>query len=176
MPFDIKPTSLNDILKQAEQEVLAHANKSNVRLRTADCSTIVLVDGERITQLLVNLLSNAIRYCKPDGLVAITTKELSDCVEVSVVDQGPGIPPDYVEKVFAVFEVAPTSKQTKEGGTGLGLAISRLIVEEHHGTIYATNEPAGGARFTFTLAYANETNRSSSQTLKSGKMTSSRHT
>ncbi len=154
MPFDIKPTSLSNIIKQAEQEVLAHAAKCNVRLKTAECSTIVLVDGERITQLLVNLLSNAIRYCKPEGLVTIVTAEHSDCIEVSVIDQGPGIPPDYVEKVFAAFEVAPKSKQTKEGGTGLGLAISRLIVEGHHGTIYATNEAAGGARFTFTLPYA----------------------
>jgi PAS domain S-box-containing protein len=156
MQFDIKPTSLNNILKQAEQEVLAHAAKSNVRLKTADCSAIVLVDGERITQLLVNLLSNAIRYCKPEGLVTIVSKERSNFVEVSVIDQGPGIPPDYVEKVFAAFEVAPTSKQTKEGGTGLGLAISRLIVEGHRGTIYATNEAAGGARFTFTIPYAKE--------------------
>jgi signal transduction histidine kinase len=150
----MRRTSLNSVIKQAEQEVLAHATKSNIRLIVAESSTTVLVDGERITQLLVNLLSNAIRYCKPDGVVSIVTKEQRNFVEVSVIDQGPGIPPDYVEKVFSAFEVAPKSKQTKEGGTGLGLAISRLIVAGHHGTIYATNEPSGGARFTFTLPYA----------------------
>jgi PAS domain S-box-containing protein len=154
MQFDMRRTSLNSVIKQAEQEVLAHATKSNIRLIVAESSTTVLVDGERITQLLVNLLSNAIRYCKPDGVVSIVTKEQRNFVEVSVIDQGPGIPPDYVEKVFSAFEVAPKSKQTKEGGTGLGLAISRLIVAGHHGTIYATNEPSGGARFTFTLPYA----------------------
>ncbi|CAN5600940.1 hypothetical protein BH10CYA1_BH10CYA1_11310 [soil metagenome] len=155
MNFNKRRTSLSSVMKQAEQEVLAHATKSNIRLHTENSTDFVHADGERITQLLVNLLSNAIRYCKTDGVVSIVATELKNHVEVSVIDQGPGIPADYVEKVFTAFEVAPQSKQTKEGGSGLGLAISRLIVLGHKGTIYATNEPSGGARFTFTLPYAN---------------------
>lgn len=154
MNFHINRNSLASIMRQAEQEVLAHATKSKIHIRTGDTGAFVLADAERITQLLVNLLSNAIRYCKPDGVVSIEATERKEYVEVSVVDQGPGIPPEYVEKIFTAFEVAPKSKQTKEGGSGLGLAISRLIVAGHKGTIYATNEPSGGARFTFTLPYA----------------------
>lgn len=155
MNFKKQRTSLSSLMKQAEQEVLAHATKSKIHIHTGSTNVFVYADGERITQLLVNLLSNAIRYCKTDGTVSIVATEQRNHVEVSVIDQGPGIPPDYVEKVFTAFEVAPKSKQTKEGGSGLGLAISRLIVIGHKGTIYATNEPAGGARFTFTLPYAN---------------------
>lgn len=155
MNFKRQRTSLSSLMKQAEQEVLAHASKSKIHIRTGSTTAFVYADGERITQLLVNLLSNAIRYCKTDGIVSIVATELRSHVEVSVIDQGPGIPADYVEKVFTAFEVAPKSKQTKEGGSGLGLAISRLIVIGHKGTIYATNEPSGGARFTFTLPYAN---------------------
>lgn len=155
MNFKMQRTSLSSLMKQAEQEVLAHATRSKIRIRTGSTNAFVYADGERITQLLVNLLSNAIRYCKTDGVVSIMATELKNHVEVSVIDQGPGIPADYVEKVFTAFEVAPESKQTKEGGSGLGLAISRLIVIGHKGTIYATNEPSGGARFTFTLPYAN---------------------
>lgn len=154
MNFDMRRISLSSIMKQAEQEVAAHAANSHIHIKTGSTAAFVRADGERITQLLVNLLSNAIRYCKPDGIVSIIATEKSTHVEVSVVDEGPGIPPDYVEKVFTAFEVAPKSKQTKEGGSGLGLAISRLIVVGHKGTIYATNEPTGGARFTFTLPYA----------------------
>jgi PAS domain S-box-containing protein len=154
MNFDMRRISLSSIMKQAEQEVAAHAANSHIHIKVGPTAAFVRADGERITQLLVNLLSNAIRYCKPDGIVSIIATEKQTHVEVSVIDQGPGIPPDYVEKVFTAFEVAPKSKQTKEGGSGLGLAISRLIVVGHNGTIYATNEPAGGARFTFTLPYA----------------------
>ncbi|HEY9677562.1 MAG TPA: ATP-binding protein [Drouetiella sp.] len=156
MQFNIRRTSLNSVMKQAEQEVLAHATKSNILIKAHDCSITLPIDPERITQLLVNLLSNAIRYCKPGGTVSIVAKEAQGFVEVSVIDQGPGIPADYVDKIFAAFEVAPTSKKTKEGGSGLGLAISRLIVQGHKGTIYAANEPAGGARFTFTLPYTRQ--------------------
>ncbi|MBS1957619.1 MAG: PAS domain S-box protein [Cyanobacteria bacterium SZAS-4] len=155
MNFKKQRISLSSLMKQAEQEVLAHATKSNIRIQTGSSNAFVYADGERITQLLVNLLSNAIRYCKTDGVVSIVATEQKNHVEVSIIDQGPGIPPEYVEKVFTAFEVAPKSKQTKEGGSGLGLAISRLIVIGHKGTIYATNEPSGGARFTFTLPYAN---------------------
>lgn len=154
MNFNMRSTSLNSIIKQAEQEVLAHANKLHIHIHTGNTKALVRADEERITQLLVNLLSNAIRYCKTDGTVSIVANEKQNFVEVSVIDQGPGIPADYVEKVFTAFEVAPDSKKTKEGGSGLGLAISRLIVLGHDGTIYATNEPTGGARFTFTLPYA----------------------
>jgi len=154
MNFNMGRNSLTSIIKQAEQEVLAHATKSKIHIRAGDTGAFVQADAERITQLLVNLLSNAIRYCKPDGVVSIIASEQKEHVEVSVIDQGPGIPPEYVDKIFTAFEVAPKSKQTKEGGSGLGLAISRLIVAGHKGTIYATNEPSGGARFTFTLPYA----------------------
>nr|WP_239320528.1 ATP-binding protein [Planomonospora parontospora] len=106
-----------------------------------------------IRQLLTNLIGNAIKYTPPGHAahVDITGTRTGDgrvCVEIA--DRGIGIPPGEHQAIFAGFHRAATGYT----GTGLGLAICQRIVERHGGTITATDNPGGGARFTFTLPTA----------------------
>ncbi len=108
-------------------------------------------DGEKLMQMLINLLANAIRYSPEGAPVTVQCKVNYEIVEVSVKDEGPGVPEGFHESVFAPFESAPGSKQTSEGGTGLGLAICKLIIEGHNGEIGVRNRTGRGSEFWFTL-------------------------
>jgi two-component system sensor histidine kinase KdpD len=111
---------------------------------------LVNVDGFLIEQVLVNLLENAAKYT-PDGSVITVLARLSGAhVEISVVDNGPGIPAGNERKIFEKFYTGHKEK----GGTGLGLSICEGIIKAHQGMIRAENIPGGGASFSFTLPVA----------------------
>ena len=115
-----------------------------------------------MTQVLVNLLDNAIKYSPYGGTIQIrliNEQKLADGTPVAgfcVRDNGPGIAPNDLERIFEVFT---QGRGPAAGGTGLGLAISRQIVHDHGGSITASNHPDGGATFTIMLpapAFASE--------------------
>lgn len=109
----------------------------------------VFVDAPLITQVLVNLLDNAVTHTPPGTAISLTAIHDADWVTVAVDDQGPGLPPGDPETLFAKFQRGREESNT--GGAGLGLAICRAIVEAHGGHISAANRSSGGARFQFTL-------------------------
>ncbi len=152
MQFSLTPVAIDDVVSEAFREVRALAEPKGVALETVRTSQIVLADQEKLMQMLINLLANAIRYSPPSGVVAVRCTERDQNIEVAVLDDGPGVPKEFQETVFAPFENAPGSKQTNEGGTGLGLAICKLIIEGHHGQIGVRNRVAGGSEFWFTVA------------------------
>ncbi len=95
----------------------------------------ILVDGERMVQVMVNLVSNSIKYTPKNGKIVINVEKEGNEIVFSVVDNGYGIPPEVHEKVFERFFQADSIMSQKVGGTGLGLTISKGIVEEHGGSI-----------------------------------------
>lgn len=111
----------------------------------------VSADPEKLRQILLNLLHNAVKFSPMNTIVDLNVTQLSsNNVEVSIRDVGPGIAPDDVEKVFQPFYRAPTThKKTK--GTGLGLAIAKLLVELHQSRLAVETEPGRGSCFYFTL-------------------------
>lgn len=111
----------------------------------------VFADRDRLTQILMNLLSNAIRFTPEGGTVTVGTTLLDPFVICSVTDTGPGIPKEQLGKLFTKFEqlTQPTASQRR--GTGLGLAISKELVQLHGGTIQVDSELGHGTTFTFTL-------------------------
>lgn len=111
----------------------------------------VTFDLNRIRQVLNNLLSNAIKFTPSGGLVSIGLTYDSKEVKISVKDQGKGVPPDELGKLFKPFGRTKTKAESNEKSTGLGLSICKRIVEAHGGRIWEENLPEGGACFSFTL-------------------------
>ena len=113
----------------------------------------VLVDPRRIRQVLTNLIGNAIKYSQK-GQIAVACEVTDDHVVVSVSDQGEGIPPQYLGKIFERFFQVDGASTRRVGGSGLGLAISRSIIEAHDGKIWAESIAGQGSTFRFTLPLA----------------------
>jgi signal transduction histidine kinase len=107
-------------------------------------------DGRRLTQVLINLVGNAIKFTDA-GEVAIKAEANNGLFCVSVRDTGPGISPADQTKLFQEFQQADDAITRKKGGTGLGLAISKRIIEMHGGRIWVESQPGQGSTFTFTL-------------------------
>jgi signal transduction histidine kinase len=107
-------------------------------------------DGRRLSQVLLNLVGNAIKFTDK-GEVAIRASETNGAFTVAVCDTGPGIVPADQAKIFEEFQQADSSITRKKGGTGLGLSIAKRIIEMHGGRIWVESEPGKGSTFCFTL-------------------------
>lgn len=111
----------------------------------------VLGDPTRLRQVVDNLLSNVRAHTPPGTHTRVAVDEQEGDVEVAVIDNGPGLPPEQAERVFERFFRAESARTRMTGGTGLGLAIVAALVEAHGGVVGAANTAEGGARFWFRL-------------------------
>ena len=111
----------------------------------------VLIDEDRIGQVVSNLLVNAVEHTDDGGTISVSAESRGDRVAVSVDDDGPGIPEAERMRVFDRLHRTDSSRSRRAGGSGLGLAIARALVEAHGGAIRATASPLGGARIEFEL-------------------------
>jgi two-component system, OmpR family, sensor kinase len=108
-------------------------------------------DPDRLTQVLRNLVRNAVAHTDPGGRVIVAAHSRDGRLEIAVSDDGPGIPPDQLERVFERFHRVDGGRSRDAGGSGLGLAIARAIVEAHGGRIRAESAPGHGATFRIEL-------------------------
>ncbi len=111
----------------------------------------IRADSNKISWVLTNLISNALRYVPEGGHILVAAKRIGPNIHLSVHDDGPGIPQEYQAKIFQKFVQV---KGREAGGTGLGLAICKEIVRAHGGTIWAESEAGQGSTFTFTVPVA----------------------
>jgi signal transduction histidine kinase len=111
----------------------------------------VRLNATKISRVLDNLLSNALRYTPQGGRVVVTAGRSKDGVQVTVEDNGPGFDVDDIPRLFEQFYRGEQARSRATGGAGLGLAIARGIVEAHDGRIWAENVPDGGACIGFYL-------------------------
>ncbi len=111
----------------------------------------VIGDGDRLVQVITNLLSNATKFSPEGAPVELSIKRHGECYRVQVIDYGAGIPPEFQSRVFEKFAQADSSTTRSHGGTGLGLSISRAIVERHGGVIGFESEPGKGTVFYFDI-------------------------
>jgi two-component system, OmpR family, phosphate regulon sensor histidine kinase PhoR len=148
-PIDPEP-----LLSASAERLSPLARRAGLELRLDISEGLprVQADGERVGQILANLLHNAIKFTPPGGCVALRARAREDELAISVVDNGVGIPPDHLERVFERFY--KTDRSRSGGGTGLGLAIAKHLVQAHGGRIWAESDGAGGSTFTFTLPLA----------------------
>jgi signal transduction histidine kinase len=120
----------------------------------------VLGDHDRLTQVMINLLSNAQKFVAAGtGQVRVSVRRAGDVTRVEVVDNGPGVRADERETIFEKFHQGGSVLTDKPHGTGLGLSISRQIVEYFGGSLWVESTPGGGAAFIFTLPVFGEDDR-----------------
>ncbi len=112
------------------------------------------VDPGRMTQVLTNILDNALRHTPEGGTVMLSARELGDHVELAIQDSGPGLKEEALGRIFERFYRADPSRQREDGGSGLGLAIAKSIVQAHGGQLSAESEPEQGLRVAIRLPAA----------------------
>jgi signal transduction histidine kinase len=149
MHLDRRPTDLSFVFAQAAEMMRGTAEAKQVLLVVAQNSCRVHGDKEKLTEVVANLTGNAIKYSPSGTSVTLGAQELGDTVEVTVSDQGPGVPEEYREKIFNAFEQTPEAQAAGQG-VGLGLAICKMIVQAHGGTI-GVRVGAQGSTFWFRL-------------------------
>jgi len=111
----------------------------------------LIADADRLTQVLRNLVRNAVAHTEPGDWIAMSARADADRLQIAVSDSGPGIPADHLEQIFERFHRVDQSRSRDRGGSGLGLAIARAIVEAHGGSIRAQSAPGHGATFRIEL-------------------------
>lgn len=151
LPLAREPVALGAVIARAVDRLRPQAERAGLQIEVSvpEELPLVLVDQERVGQVLLNLLHNAIKFTPPPGKISVAAEQRNAEVAVQVADTGEGIPPDDLERIFVRFYKA--DKARSSGGTGLGLAIAKHLVQAHGGNIWAENRPGRGAVFTFTL-------------------------
>ncbi len=152
--LDLQPASLEAIIDQTVQRLGHQFQEKGVTLATqipADLPQVIL-DEDRISQVLINLVGNALQYTPSGGRVEISANVLADSVQVEISDTGIGIPTEHLPHLFSRFYRVDKSRSRQIGGSGIGLTIARHLVEAHHGRIWAESSGSGkGSTFGFSL-------------------------
>ncbi len=147
--FHLERADLRTLVREVAREIdpLLAGRQLRLELQLSELPLVAKVDPMRFQQVVRNVLANAIKFSPYHGRIDLTGQTTpAGEIRISVADQGPGIPPEEVERVFEAFVQSSLTKDGS-GGTGLGLAICRKIIEAHGGRIHAENRPEGGAAF-----------------------------
>lgn len=151
-----KKINLRPLIEEIFEQVEAKAKKRDVKLKLIAPKGEIQVkaDTQRISQVIMNLVVNAIKYGNEKGLVQIIITEKKKAYTISVVDNGPGIPDEHLHRIFERFYRVDKSRAKNSGGTGLGLSIVKHIVQAHNSKISVQSEENKGTRFEFKLEKA----------------------
>jgi two-component system, OmpR family, phosphate regulon sensor histidine kinase PhoR len=150
--LDLQAVPLHPLADKVLADLKATAAARGVKLINALPELTALADVNRLEQVFANLVDNAIKYGRADGTVTVGGQPAeADKLEIFVQDDGPGIPPESLDRVFERFYRIDKARSREQGGTGLGLSIVKHIVQNHGGRVWAKSEPGQGTTFFFTL-------------------------
>ena len=151
MNFDLKEVEVAPLLEKSllSNKAFADKHKVSFKLTKSIPQLKILIDPDRLAQILDNLLSNAAKYTKEGDAIEVAMSTDNNAVRVSITDHGPGIPESFKSKVFAKFMQANATDQREKGGTGLGLSICKALVEKQRGSLCFESEDGKGTTFYF---------------------------
>ena len=150
--LNLQPVELRALAGKVLTDLNAKAENKNVELVNDVPELTVNGDVNRLDQVLANLVDNAIKYGRAQGSVRVGGKKLANgALEIFVRDDGPGIPPEAIDRVFERFYRVDKARSRDQGGTGLGLSIVKHIVQAHGGEVRVESELGKGATFFFTV-------------------------
>lgn len=152
MTLDKSNFSLREQVEEIIRGFRSQLNRKNINIENSIPSKLsIRADKERIRQVFINLLDNAIKFNKENGRIKVYSQELSDNIKITVEDTGIGIPERDVSRIFERFYRVDKARSSELGGTGLGLSIVKHIIELHQGTVGLESAEGAGSSFFFTL-------------------------
>ncbi|HKQ39415.1 MAG TPA: ATP-binding protein [Verrucomicrobiae bacterium] len=151
--MNLQRVNIYDEVERVREDLQSRAREKQVTIENrVPAALAAQADVDRLQQVLFNLVENAIKYGRAGGGVTIVGKSTGDKkVQISVQDEGPGIPPEAKERVFERFYRVDRARSRESGGTGLGLAIVKHIVQAHGGEVWVKSDLGVGSTFFFTL-------------------------
>jgi signal transduction histidine kinase len=152
IPFEPQKLSFTDICKDILEILKPNADAKNITINYNPADEInIFADIDMLKTVLRNLVSNAIKFTSKNGAINIRAEENSGNVTISVSDNGTGIAPDNLTKLFDITQIQTSTGTAEETGTGLGLILCKEFVEKHRGKIWAESEVGAGSDFKFTM-------------------------
>jgi two-component system phosphate regulon sensor histidine kinase PhoR len=153
-PLNLKPLDVAEVVRRAAERLRPQAERAQLELILDMPTNLppVIGDEDRVEQVLVNVIHNAIKFTPRQGRITISSLVEGDQVLISISDTGIGIPADDLPHIFERFYKVDRARSG--GGTGLGLAIAKHIVQAHRGRIWAESEEGKGTTITFSLPTA----------------------
>ncbi len=150
--MNFKPVPLRPLVEKVFEDFEARARARKVRLANQLPELTARADSDRLQQVFANLVDNAIKYGRIEGVVTVGGRALAEGqIEIRVEDDGPGLPPEAVDRVFERFYRVDKARSREQGGTGLGLSIVQDIVHAHGGKVWAESKLGRGSAFYFRL-------------------------
>ncbi len=151
--MNLQQVDVGTVTVQVLEDLQSRADEKQMLLKNdVPVGTVVTADADRLQQVLFNLLNNSIKYGRVGGRAHVSARLLENKkTEICVRDDGPGIPPEALARVFERFYRVDGARSRKEGGTGLGLSIVKHIVQSHGGEVWAKSDLGQGSSFYFTL-------------------------
>lgn len=151
--LNLQETGMRELVDRVIDDLTARSEQKQIQIQnTVPEGLTAKADGDRVQQVLYNLVDNALKYGRVQGHVIVSGREVnSQFIEISVADDGPGIPAEAVGRIFERFFRVDKARSREQGGTGLGLAIVKHIVQTHGGEVRVQSEAGKGATFSFTL-------------------------
>lgn len=156
LELQLKPVDAAELIREnlVFNSILANKKHAKLRFECDETPVLLNLDSRRIEQVLNNLISNALKFSDPGSTITVTMRSDAEQATIAVADQGQGIAPDELGKLFKPFSVTRTKSTANEKSTGLGLAIVRRIVQAHGGQIRVESQLGRGSTFLVSLPLA----------------------